>query len=656
LQLLSGGKRVGSYFYSSENSVVTKLLAMKLPIRDNKFLLLFCSVIIVVILEILSLIDINLPMPYSPYIFALFIIGIGHSVLINGLKAILKLTFSSINLLMTIAVVAAFYLGEYPEATVVIVLYVLGERLEDIGLDNSKSALDQLVNTTPKTAFVKLENRHISVNKVSIGSIIQVKPGEMIPLDGKIITGETTVDEAAITGEPIPKDKHPGDILYAGTLNQNGFVEVETTSLSIDTTFAKIIRLTFEAAASKSDTQKFIERFSKIYTPTIIAMALLVFAVPVFILQLDFDLWLNQAITLLVIACPCALVISTPVAIYAAIGNASAKGALVKGGKYIEIMAQVKAIGLDKTRTITYGTPVVSDVFPLNGTSREELFACTAGIELFSEHPLAQAIVTASRAEGFEPHKATDFKSITGKGATAKCLVCEDETVFVGKLEFIREHHTVTAEAERIIEQLASAGKTSVVVSFGKGVAGIIGLTDSVKPDSIEAIKQLQVLNIELIMLTGDSDKAAQYVCAAVGIKKVYGSLLPENKSEQIAALIKEYGKVAMVGDGINDAPALALSSVGIAMGAAGSDTAIETANIALMNDKLSLLPFLIRLSKKTLLRIKINTIGAIIVKVVFILMAFLGYSNLVFAIAADVGVTLLVILLSLNLMKFENK
>ena len=629
---------------------------MRLPIDDKKFLFLLSSVTIVIILEILSIIGIHIPMPYGPFIFAAFIIGIGHEVLINGIKAIFKLKFSSINLLMTIAVVAAFYLGEYPEAAVVIVLYVLGERLEDIGLENSKSALDQLVNLAPKTAFVKSENKSIPVNKVAVGSIIQVKPGEMIPLDGKIVSGETTVDEAAITGEPIPKDKRPGDILFAGTLNKNGFVEMETTTLSIDTTFAKIIRLTFEAAASRSDTQKFIQRFSKFYTPTIIAMAVLVFAIPVFVLHLDFDLWLKQAITLLVIACPCALVISTPVAIYAAIGNASAKGALVKGGKYIEAMAQVKAIALDKTRTITYGTPIVSDIFPLNGTSREELLACTAGTELFSEHPLAQAIVTASKAEGFEPHKAEGFKSIMGKGAIAKCLVCENETVYVGKLEFIREYHEVTEEAEKIVEQLASQGKTSVVVSFGKGVAGIIGLTDAIKPDSIAAIKELQALNIELIMLTGDSEKAAHYVANTVGIKKVFGGLLPENKSEKMGALLKEYGSVAMVGDGINDAPALALSTVGIAMGAAGSDTAIETANIALMNDKLSLIPFLIRLSKKTLLRIKTNTIGAIAVKVLFIALAFLGYSNLVFAIAADVGVTLVVILLSLNLMKFENK
>lgn len=627
---------------------------MKIPINDNKFLILLSAILIVVALEILSIMGIQIPMPYAPFVFVIFILGIGYNVLWNGVKAMFKLQFSSINLLMTIAVIGAFYLGEYPEAAVVIVLYVLGERLEDIGIEHSKSALDELISKAPKTAFVKTENASIAIDKIAIGTIIQVKAGEMIPLDGKIISGETTVDEAAITGEPIPKDKHKGDNIFAGTLNKNGFIEMETTKLSVDTTFSKIVRLTFEASANKSDTQKFIQRFSRYYTPTIISIAILVFAIPVFILHLDFNHWLQQAITLLVIACPCALVISTPVAIYAAIGNATSKGALVKGGKYIETLASIKAIALDKTRTITFGNPIVSDVITLNGTSREELLACTAGAEIFSEHPLAQAIVDASKKEGFEPHKAELFKSIMGKGATAKCLVCEDETVYVGKLEFIKEHQAIDQEAERIVEQLTSQGKTSVVVSFGNGVGGIIGLMDEIKPDSVTALLELKELNIETIMLTGDHENAAQFVSKQVGIKKIFGGLLPEDKADRIKELLLEYKSVAMVGDGINDAPALARSTVGIAMGAAGSDTAIETANIALMNDKLSLIPFLIRLSKATLSRIKMNTIGAIAVKLIFITLAIFGISHLVLAIAADVGVTLIVILLSLRLRGFE--
>ena len=629
---------------------------MKLPLNDKKFLFLLLAITLVVVLEVLSIIGIQIPMPYAPFVFAAFILGIGYNVLWIGVKALFKVQFSNINLLMLISVIGAFYLKEFPEAAVLIVLYVLGERLEDIGIENSKSALDELVSKAPKTAFVKSQNQNVPIDKIAIGSIIQIKAGEMIPLDGKIISGETMVDEAAITGEPIAKDKRQGDNVFAGTLNKNGFVEMETTKLSVDTTFSKIIRLTFEATANKSETQKFIQQFAKYYTPVMLALSILLFVVPVFVLNLDFNHWLQQAITLLVIACPCALVISTPVAIYAAIGNASAKGALVKGGKYIEALASIKAIALDKTRTITFGNPIVSDIFPLNGTSREKLLACTAGAEIFSEHPLAQAIVDASKKEGFEPHKTEGFKSIMGKGATAKCLVCEDETIYVGKLDFIQETQTIDNEAVKIVEQLSSQGKTSVVVSFGNGVAGIIGLMDEIKPDSEAALKELEALNIEPVMLTGDSEKAANYVAHQVGIEKIFGNMLPENKAEKIKELLQQYGKVAMVGDGINDAPALAQSTVGIAMGAAGSDTAIETANIALMNDKLSLIPFLIRLSQKTLRRIKFNTIGAIAVKLIFITLAFIGFSNLVFAIAADVGVTLIVILTSLNLMKFESK
>jgi len=627
---------------------------MKLPFNDKKFLFLLFAIAIVIALEVLSIIGIHIPMPYAPFVFAAFIFGIGYKVVWSGVKALFKLQFSNINLLMLIAVIGAFYLKEFPEAAVLVVLYVLGERLEDIGIENSKSALDELVSKAPKTAFVKSQNQNVPIDKIAVGTIIQVKPGEMIPLDGKIISGETTVDEAAITGEPIPKDKHTGDNLFAGTLNKNGFIEMETTKLSVDTTFSKIVRLTFEAAANKSETQKFIQQFAKYYTPAMLLLSILLFVVPVFVLGKDFNHWLQQAITLLVIACPCALVISTPVAIYAAIGNASSKGVLVKGGKYLEALANIKAIALDKTRTITFGNPIVSDVIPLNGTSREELLACTAGAEIFSEHPLAQAIVDASRKEGFEPHRTEAFKSIMGKGATAKCLVCKDETIYVGKLDFIKEYQHTDSEAEKIVAELSAQGKTSVVVSFGNGVAGIIGLMDEIKPDSAAALKEMEAMSIERVMLTGDSEKAANYVAQQVGIKNIFGNMLPENKAEKIKELLQQYGKVAMVGDGINDAPALAQSTVGIAMGAAGSDTAIETANIALMNDKLSLIPFLVRLSQKTLGRIKFNTIGAIAVKLIFITLAFIGYSNLVFAIAADVGVTLIVIMTSLRLMNYK--
>lgn len=625
---------------------------MNLPFHDKKFRFLTFSVVIVIALEVLSLLGIQIPMPYAPFIYAAFILAIGYEVLWDGLKSAVRFNFGSINLLMLIAVIGAFYLREYPEAAVVIVLYVLGEKLEDIGIESSKSALDDLVSKSPKMAFVKSESNYIEVEKVRIGTVIQVKPGEMIPMDGNIVSGDSTVDEATITGEPIPKDKHKGDNVFAGTLNKNGFLEIETTKLSVDSTFSKIIKLTFEAAENKSESQNFINKFATYYTPAVILLSALVFAIPVFFLHQDLNHWLLQAITLLVISCPCALVISTPVAIFAAIGNASAKGVLIKGGKYMEALSQVKAIGLDKTRTITYGNPTVSDLIPVNGTSLEELIACAAGAEVFSEHPLAQAIVDKSFKEGFEPHKTERFKNITGKGVTAKCLVCKDETILMGKLSFIQEHEEVTEEVEKIVQQLSDEGKTSVVVSFGKGIAGVIGLTDEIKPDSAAALKEIKKLNIEPVMLTGDNEKAAHYVAHQVGIDSVFGELLPEDKAAKMKELLQKYGKVAMVGDGINDAPALAQSTVGIAMGAAGSDTAIETANIALMNDKLSLIPLLVKLSKRTVQRIKINVTGAILVKLIFMVLAVMGHSHLVLAIAADVGVTLVVIMLSLELMR----
>lgn len=629
---------------------------MKLPIHDKKFRFLLIAVVIVVTLEILSLTGVYLPMPYAPFIYAGFILAIGYEILWDGVKAAYKLNFGSINLLMLIAVIGAFYLQQYPEAAVVIVVYMLGENLEDIGIENSMSALDDLVSKSPKTAFVKAEENYIEVEKISVGTIIQVKPGEMIPMDGNIVSGHSTVDEASITGEPIPKDKHEGDTVFAGTLNKNGFLEIKTTKLAVDSTFAKIIKLTFEAAENKSEAQNFINRFAKYYTPAVIVLSALIFTIPVFLLKQDLNHWLLQAITLLVIACPCALVISTPVAIFAAIGNASGKGALVKGGRYMEALAEVKAVALDKTRTITYGNPTVSDVIPLNGTSMEELLGCASGAEVFSEHPLAQAIVDRSIKEGFEPHKVEKFKNIAGKGVTAKCLVCEDETILLGKLSFIAEHEKITDDIKEIVQRLSDEGKTAVVVSFGKGVAGVIGLTDEVKSDSVHALKELSKMHIDTVMLTGDNIKAANYVAQQVGINKVYGELLPDDKASKINDLLKEYEQVVMVGDGINDAPALAQSTVGIAMGAAGSDTAIETANIALMNDKLSLIPFLITLSKRTVSRIKVNVWGAILVKLIFVVLAIMGHSHLVLAIAADVGVTLVVILLSLELMNYKDK
>lgn len=617
-------------------------------------MLLLSAVILVVGFEILSLSGIHIPNPYAPFVFLVFILGIGYPVIWKGLKALWKINFSSINLLMLIAVAGAYYLGEYPEAAVVIVLYVLGERLEDIGLENSRTALESLVAQTPKTAYVKSEGGEVPIDRIAVGTLLQIKPHTLIPMDGIIESGESAIDESNITGEPIPKDKRMEDLVFAGTMNRSGFIEVRTTKRSEDTTFSKILQLTFKAQAVKSDAQKFIQRFARVYTPSIVVLALLVLSVPVFFLGGEFDHWLRQAITLLVIACPCALVISTPVAIYAAIGNASAKGILIKGGKYLEAMASVSAVCLDKTRTLTYGRPYVSDVIPMQETDREELLACAAGAEIFSEHPLAHAIVEAAQKEGYSIHATEKFESIAGKGATAKCLVCEDETILVGKLDYIHEHQPYSKEAEDMVSFLSTQGKTSVVVSFGSGVAGIIGLMDEIRPESAGVIADLRKLNVQPVILTGDTEVSARYVADQIGVVDVYGSLLPEDKADKIQLLQLNNQKVAMVGDGVNDAPALAGAAVGIAMGAAGSDVAIETANIALMNDRLTLIPYLIQLSRRTVKTIRFNVALAVLVKVLFVVLAIFGFSNLVLAISADVGITLVVILISLRLMNFK--
>jgi Cd2+/Zn2+-exporting ATPase len=624
--------------------------------QDAKFRWLLLSVALVGVFEFLSLAGWHLPAAVGAPFFAAIILTVGWRTILNGLKALAKLNFKSINLLMVIAVAGAFYLGQYEEAAVVIVLFALGERLEQFGIQTSKSALQALVDRTPKNATVKVEggSKQVPLAEIVVGDVLIIKPSDMIALDAEVTSGSSSVDESTITGEPLPRDKHAGNQVFAGTLNLQGYLEARVTKLSTDTTLAKIINTTFAATKTKAETQKFIENFSAYYTPTIIVIALLLAVVPTLFFARPFDPWMREALTLLVIACPCALVISTPISIYAAIGNASARGALIKGGKYVEAIGRVRAIAMDKTRTLTYGRPKVTDVLTFGESTREHLLACAAGIESYSEHPLAQSIVEAARAENLTPHDAKNFEAVLGKGVKADCVVCYDKHHCIGKLPFITEEHSVQAEVVARVDTLQREGKTSIVISNAREVEGIIAVTDELKPESRDVVAELMRLGIETVMLTGDNRAPAQAVAAAVGIREVKAEMLPEDKADAIKELTQRYGAVAMVGDGVNDAPALALSSVGIAMGAAGSDTAIEAASIAILNDRLEIIPFLVALGRQTISTIKLNTALAVATKLLFVGLALAGISSLALAIFADVGVTVLVILNSLRLTRFN--
>jgi len=624
--------------------------------NDSKFLWLISAAILVGILEFLSLAGIRLPHPIEVPFFLIFILVIGYQTLWHGLSALVTLNFKSINALMLIAVAGAWYLGKYEEAAVVIVLYTLAEKLEDIGIEKSQSAIGSLLEKMPKFVLLKNHELPIPIEQVKVGDIVVVKPGEMIAVDGKVTSGVSFVDESSITGEAIPQEKFVDDSVYAGTLNKQGYLEIEVVKTSENTTFAKIKELTFQATQVKAPTQKFIEKFSQYYTPSIIILAFLWIFVPSVLLGYPLDPWLARGLSLIVIACPCALVISTPISIYSALGNASKQGALIKGGKYLEAIGQIKAIALDKTRTLTYGRPIVSDVIPYGTSSKEHLLECAAGIEIFSEHPLAQSIVEAAKKENLTLHPVENFRSIMGKGAQADCLVCSDKHHCLGKLPFILEEHVVPQTVIQEVEALLEQGKTAVIIATHREVEGVIALTDEIRPESRHLIDGLKKLGIRPILLTGDHYSPAKMVAKQLGIQEVKAELLPEDKASIIQQLVKEYQTVAMVGDGVNDAPALALSNVGITIGGLGSDTAIEAASIVILNDRLDVIPFLIKLGRKTLRTIRFNVGLAISIKFIFIVLALIGWSNLALAIFADVGVTLIVILISLRLLNWQER
>lgn len=622
--------------------------------NDKKFQTLLLGVSLALVLEILSLSGLKVPVYISLPVTLALIGTVGQKVLQKGFEAIMKLNFRSISFLMTVAAIGAIALGEYEEAAVVIVLFSLAERLEDFGFDSSKAALNALLEKTPKSVVLKDENIKLPVDQVQIGQIFIVKTGEMIPIDGQITEGTSFVDESSITGEPLPKEKGIDDLVFAGTLNQSGYLEVKVTKTIKDSTISKIVELALAANQTKAEVHQFVQSFAKIYVPIILVITFLVAIVPPLLFNQDFIKWFKEALALLVISCPCALVISTPISIYCGIANASKKGAVIKGGKYLELIGRIKSVAMDKTRTITLGKPVVSKIIPFRNFQENEVLSCAAGIENLSEHPLAKSVVEEAQTRDLRFHGVNNFESVIGQGVKANCNVCA-ESIMVGKPAFIKMNSKLSSHIEGDLLDAKKQGMTPILMADSKGEKGIFLLTDKIKPESEKAIQQLNDLNIHVSMLTGDSYESAKVIAEKVNIKEVKADLLPEDKLKEVIGLKQKYHSVAMVGDGVNDAPALARASLGISMGAMGSDAAIETSNVAILNDKLDTIPYLVRLGKKTLSTIKFNTAIAIGTKFVFIALAVAGYSNLVLAIFADVGLTLFVVMNSLRLLKYND-
>ncbi|MFA5991772.1 MAG: cation-translocating P-type ATPase [Candidatus Doudnabacteria bacterium] len=586
-------------------------------------------------------------------LFYLSIVSGGYFVFLAAVRGLVRQRFLNINFLVAIAAVGAIYIHQFAEAASVVFFFSLAEVFEEYGIQRSRKALESLIKKTPKIAQLT-DGRQTPAEQVAVGAIIAVKPGDLIPLDGIVVKGLSSVDESPITGEAIPKDKKEGDQVFAGTINQQGYLEVKVTKESRDSTFAKIIKLVEQAQRSKAPAQEFIDKFAKYYTPSIVVIAFLIAVIPPLLFNAAFTDWFYRALVLLVIACPCALVISTPISIASAIGGASKRGILIKGGKYLEALGKIKAVAFDKTGTLTLGQPYVSDILTFNGFTEQEVLADAAGVGQFSSHPLSKSIADLAKMKGIDPHAMENYQSVIGKGNKATCLVCEDKEHCVGNLKYIGANGEITQEVLDKVDGLERQGKTTILVSGDGRVMGALAISDKLRPEAGRVVQELGQKNIQTVMLTGDNEHTAKYVGNRLGIKQIYASLLPDEKVEKIKLLQQNFGSVAMVGDGVNDAPSLASADVGIAMGAQGSDVAIETADVALMNNSLSQIPEIITLGRAALKIIKQNLAAALAVKGVFLLLALFGFTHLEYAIGADSGVAILVILNSLRLFSFS--
>lgn len=582
----------------------------------------------------------------------------GLSLFKVGLQNLLRLEFD-MKTLMTVAVIGGAIIGEWGEVALVVILFALSEELERFSMDRARNSIRSLMGIAPKEALVRRNEQEIMihVDDIAVGDIMIVKPGEKIAMDGVVVNGYSAVNQAAITGESVPVGKTVDDEVFAGTLNEEGLLEVKITKLVEDTTISKIIHLVEEAQGERAPAQAFVDKFAKYYTPIIMIIAALVVVVPPLLFGGSWETWIYQGLAVLVVGCPCALVISTPISIVSAIGNAAKKGVLIKGGVYLEEMGALKAIAFDKTGTLTKGVPVVTDFNILNNqTNREELLAIITALEYRSQHPLASAIMKKAEEENisYSDVLVEDFSSITGKGIKG---IVNGTIYYIGSPKLFKELLTIDFDKdfEKNVTALQNQGKTAMIIGTEKEILGVIAVADEVRESSKEIIQKLHQLGIKnTIMLTGDNQGTANAIGSHVGVSDIRADLMPQDKLDYIKQLKSEYGNVAMVGDGVNDAPALAASTVGIAMGGAGTDTALETADVALMGDDLRKLPFTVKLSRKALNIIKANITFAIAIKFIALLLVIPGWLTLWIAILSDMGATLIVALNGLRLMRVK--
>ncbi|MGK2842905.1 heavy metal translocating P-type ATPase [Klebsiella pneumoniae] len=557
----------------------------------------------------------------------------------------------NMNALMSIAVTGAMLIGHWPEAAMVMVLFALAEVIEAKSLDRARNAIRGLLDLTPEQATVQQADgtwREVGAKQITIGARVRVKPGERIALDGEVLEGRSAVNQAPITGESLPVEKSPGDSVFAGTINESGSFEYRVTALANNSTLARIIHAVEAAQGSRAPTQRFVDQFARWYTPVVFGVAIAVALLPPLFMGAAWLDWIYRALVLLVVACPCALVISTPVSIVSGLAAAARHGILIKGGVYLEEGRKLRWLALDKTGTITHGKPAQTDFVTWGNALASDSRSIAASLAARSDHPVSKAVAQAAQTDGVALLDVAEFNALPGRGVQGQI---NGATYHLGNHRMLEELGQCTPELEQRIAALETAGKTVVMLVGAKGVHGLFAVADTIKDSSKRAIAELHALGINTVMLTGDNPHTAQAIAAQAGIDRAQGNQLPDDKLREVEQLSRN-GKVGMVGDGINDAPALARADIGFAMGAAGTDTAIETADVALMDDDLRKIPTFVRLSRATAQVLMQNIVLALGIKAVFLVLTFTGHATMWMAVFADMGASLLVVGNGLRLLR----